>query len=307
MRLVDHDEAMAAIDLAALIDHFDHEHRRPAALVEDSWLASDDGNGMLARTGFAPGRGLGVKLASVFPRNTDRPTVHSLYALFDPDTGEERAVIAGNAITWSKTAADSGLGTRRLARTDSERLLMVGAGSMAPHLIRAHLAACPSLRRVVVWNRTRSRADALVASLPDLDVDELSVVDDLDAAVAVADVISVATMAVEPIIRGERIRAGTHVDLVGAYRPDMREADDELLRRARLFVDSRETTLDKTGELAIPLAAGTITAADVLGDHYELASGSVVGRTSPDDVTVFKNGGGGHLDLMTAQFILNRV
>ena len=142
-----------ADELAALIDHFDHEHRGPAALVEDSWLASDDGNGMLARTGFAPGRGLGVKLASVFPRNTDRPTVHSLYALFDPDTGEERAVIAGNAITWSKTAADSGLGTRRLARTDSERLLMVGAGSMAP----PNSAITGRNRSSAVWP-TRSRA-----------------------------------------------------------------------------------------------------------------------------------------------------
>jgi alanine dehydrogenase len=294
---------MAALDYAALIDHLDEQHRRPPALVTDSWLEAG-GDGLLARTGFAPGAGLGVKLASVFPRNTDRPTVHSLYALFDPVTGEELAVIGGNAITWFKTACDSGLATRRLARADSRRLLMVGAGAMAPHLVRAHLAARPTIEDVTVWNRTQARAHSLAAALDELDV---AVTSDLPTAVAAADVISVATMTVEPIVRGAWVRPGTHVDLVGAYRPDMREADDDLLVRARVFVDSRETTMAENGELAIPLAAGVITTDDVLGDHYELATGAVAGRVSDDDVTVFKNGGGGHLDLMTAQFVLDRV
>ncbi len=303
MRVVSHEEAMAALDYAPLIDHLDRQHRRPPARVTDSWLEAD-GNGLLARSGFSPGSGLGVKLASVFPRNTERPTVHSLYALFDPETGEELAVIGGNAITWYKTACDSGLATRRLARADSRHLLMIGAGAMAPHLIRSHLAACPTLERVTIWNRTEARAHALAATLDDLDV---VVAADLPAAVAGADVVSAATMTVEPIVRGAWVSPGTHVDLVGAYRPDMREADDELLTRARVFVDSRETTMADNGELAIPLATGVIAGADVLGDHYELATGAVVGRTAEDDVTVFKNGGGGHLDLMTAQFVLQRV
>jgi ornithine cyclodeaminase len=114
-------------------------------------------------------------------------------------------------------------------------------------------------------------------------------------------------MTVAPLIRGDWIRPGSHVDLVGSYKPDMREADDALLERARIFVDSRDTTMTKSGELAIPLATGTISADDVLGDHYQLASGQVAGRTSSDDITVFKNGGGGHLDLMTARFVVDRI
>jgi ornithine cyclodeaminase len=304
MRVIGHEEAMSVLDHGALIDALDAQHRLPPASVADSYVASVDGDGLLARSGFAPGRGLGVKLASVFPRNADRPTVHSVYVMFDAVTGEERAVIVGNAITWFKTACDSGLASRRLARPDVRHLAMIGAGAMAPHLVRAHLAACPSLDRVTIWNRTPSRAEALAATIEDVDV---TVTTDLAGAVASADIVSCATMTVEPIVRGDWVRPGTHVDLVGSYRPDMREADDALMSNARIFVDSRDTTLATTGDLAIPIANGTISDADVLADHFQLASGQVEGRTSPDDITVFKNGGGGHLDLMTAAFVLERL
>ena len=304
VRLVTHAEAMEAFDYCALIDFMEEQHRHPPALVDDSYVESPGGDAMLARTGFAPGHGLGVKLAAVFPGNVNRPTVHSTYVLFDPSTGAERAVIAGNALTWFKTACDSALGARLLAPDESRVLLMVGAGAMAPHLIRAHRAARPSIERIEIWNRTRGRACALAAELADLDA---LVVDDLPAAVGRADVISCATMTVEPVIRGAWLRTGTHVDLVGSFRPDMREADDELLVAALVHVDSRDTTLVKTGELAIPLAAGTITADDVRGDLFELVAGDVVGRSSDADITVFKNGGGGHLDLMASQFLLGRL
>ena len=141
MRVITHDEAMEALDYGELIDFMGEQHRLAPAIVADSYVEADDGNGMLARTGFAPGRGLGVKLASVFPGNTRDPSVHSVYVLFDPDTGDERALIEGNAITWFKTACDSGLASRYLSRPGSRNLLMVGAGSMAPHLVQAHLAA----------------------------------------------------------------------------------------------------------------------------------------------------------------------
>lgn len=299
MRLVTHDEAMAVLDYAALVDFMEEEHRQPPTLVGESWLASDEGDGLLARTGFAPGRGLGVKLATVFPRNTDRPTIHSVYVLFDPETGHEQAVIAGNALTWFKTACDSALASRHLARTDSRTLLMVGAGSMAPHLIRAHLATVPSLERVLIWNRTRSRARDLAPGLG------AEIADDLESAVRDADVISVATMTTEPIVHGSWVRRGTHVDLVGAFTPAMREVDDDLISKARVFVDARETA-GPIGELAIPLASGVLTEADILADHHELVAGDV-GRNSDDEITLFKNGGGGHLDLMTARFILNQL
>ena len=131
--------------------------------------------------------------------------------------------------------------------------------------------------------------------------------DDLQTAIESADIVSCATMAVQPLIKGEWLRPGTHVDAMGAFKPNMREVDDEVLRRARVFVDSRDSTFEHIGELKIPLAAGTITEDDVLADHYELAAGVVEGRTSADDITFFKNGGGGHLDLMAAQFLLTRL
>ena len=269
------------------------------------WTQSDAGDGLLARTGFVPGSGLGVKMATVFPGNVGMPSIHTVYALFDPNTGEELAVIVSNALTWFKTACDSGLGTRQLARQDVEHLVMIGAGSIAPHVIRAHLAARPSLKLVTIWNRTPKHAKLLADTLGIGGI-EVTVAADLQTAVEAADVVSCATMTIDPLVKGEWLRPGTHVDAMGAFKPNMREVDDEVLRRARIFVDSRESNFGHIGELQIPIDEGTITKDDVLADHYELATGSP-GRTSDDDITFFKNGGGGHLDLMAAQFLLTRM
>ena len=227
------------------------QHKLAPAHLGEMWTQSDDGNGLLARTGFVPGSGLGVKIATVFPSNVSLPSVHTVYVLFDPDDGQEQAVIASNALTWFKTACDSGLGSRQLSREDSGHLVMVGAGAMAPHGIRAHRAARPSIERVTIWNRTRHRAEALAATL----VGDITVTDDLQTAIESADIVSCATMTVQPLIKGEWLRPGTHVDAMGALKPNMREVDDEVLRRARVFVDSRDSTFEHIGELKIPLAA----------------------------------------------------
>ena len=303
MQVVSHREALELLDYGPLIDFFEACHRLPPARVGDLYTDDGAGNGLLARAGFAPRAGLGIKLATIFPGNSGLPSVHTVYAVFDPVTGEERAVIVGNALTWFKTACDSALGSRHLARSGAARLLMVGAGAMAPHLIRAHIAACPTIEQVTIWNRTTTRAEALAAGLTDL---EPVVSTDLRRAVESADIVSCATMAVEPLIRGVWLRPGAHLDLVGAYLPHMREADDDAISISRIFVDSRPSAFD-TGEIRIPMEAGIITAADVFGDHYQLATAAVSGRTSDDDITFFKNGGGGHLDLMAAQYLLTRL
>lgn len=303
MEVVSHRAALELLDYLPLIDFFDAQHRMAPARTTDLYRDGGAGNGLLARAGSAPGAGLGIKLATIFPANTDLPTIHTVYVAFDPVTGEERAVILGNALTWFKTACDSALGTRRLARPDSRHLVMVGAGAMAPHLIRAHKAACPSIEKVTIWNRTPARAESLAATLDDLGA---GVSTDLRGAVESADVLSCATMATDPLIEGAWLRPGTHLDLVGAYLPHMREADDEAIARSRVFVDWRSSALD-TGEICIPLSAGAISAEDILGDHYQLAAGAVPGRTCDADITLFKNAGGGHLDLMTAQYLLTRL
>lgn len=187
-----------------------------------------------------------------------------------------------------------------LARKNSETILIVGAGTVAASLREAYGALFPDAR-FVVWNRSREGAERLAARFPGMDV-----ADDLEGAVRGADIITCATMATDPVIKGAWLRPGQHLDLIGAYRPDMREADDAALTRARIFVDSRATTIGHIGELKIPLAHRVIAEGDVLADYYDLASGAFA-RRSEEEITLFKNGGGAHLDLMTARYVLDRV
>jgi ornithine cyclodeaminase len=257
---------------------------------------------MLVRSGWIEGIAAGVKAVTVFPDNqSPHPSVQGQVMLFDDQTGVVSALLDGAEITKWKTAGDSALGADLLARDDMETMLMIGAGTMAEPLIRAHLTVRPSIQRILIWNRTLPRAEALVGRLQDLDAVTESVAD-LDEAVSAADIISAATMTVEPIIKGARLKPGCHVDLVGAYTPEMREADDDTLRRGRLFVDCYDTTVHNIGELMIPLAAGTIAMEDVLGDLYDLVA-KRVGRQEPDEITLYKNGGGAHLDILTAKAI----
>jgi ornithine cyclodeaminase len=180
---------------------------------------------------------------------------------------------------------------------------MIGAGTMAGPLIRAHVAVRPSIERITIWNRSPARAEALANRLSHLRP-AIVVASDLGKAVSEADIVSSATMCNEPVLQGRWLRPGTHVDLVGAYRLDMREADDEVMRRGRIFVDFRGTTLGHIGELMTPIKAGVIREDDVLADLYDLANGAP-GRRASDEITVYKNGGGAHLDLMTAIAIVD--
>ncbi len=198
------------------------------------------------------------------------------------------------------------MGASYLARDTVRSMLMVGAGGMAPHLIAAHCAARPSITSVHIWNRTPSRAERVAS---DIHLEGVSVdcVQDLEPSVRQADLISCATMSKQPLVKGAWLKPGAHLDLVGAFTPDMREADDEAVDVGTLFVDSRQTTIDEIGELIIPIRNGTISESDVVADLYDLCRGKHPGRTSDSEITVFKNGGGGHLDLMTTRFLLSRL
>lgn len=284
-----------------LVDHFREQHRGPMAACERIVYGPDDAaERFMALPAWQPDGPIGVKLVTIFPDNPGRgkPAIQAVVLLFDGETGEPVAMIDGTELTYRKTAADSALGSQLLAREDAQVLLMIGAGGLAPHLIAAHRAVRPSISTVMVWNRTRSRAEALVdTGLAD------EVVDELDDAIASADIISLATMATEPLLRGALVRPGTHVDGVGAYLPDHRETDDDLVRRAEIFVDSREAAVHEHGDLVIPLASGTIGHDAIRADLFELCRREHPGRSSSDAITMFENGGGGHLDLMTAQAI----
>jgi ornithine cyclodeaminase len=291
-------------------------HLMRPSVQEDMLLEQPAGGGgldrLLNRAAWQQGEALGVKLATIFPNNptngSGRPSVQGVYILFGGELGEPQAVMDALVLTWRKTAADSALGASFLARQDAESLLMVGAGAMAPELIRAHLSQRPSVQRVAIWNRrlekTETLAGELAATLPGKSV---SAAPDLEAAVREADIVSCATMAEEPLIKGAWLKPGCHLDLVGAYTPTMREADDEALKRGRLFVDSRATTVGHIGELMIPMAAGVIGEEDIQADLFQLSEGSRAGRGGAEEITLFKNGGGGHLDLMTARHGLERA
>lgn len=294
-------EAEARLDWLGLCDAIMAGHARPRAEIADSFLYRG-ADTLLSRAAWIDGLGQLVKTATIFPGNAahGKPAVNGSAALYSDTDGTLAAIVDFHLLTKWKTAGDSLCAARLLARKDSARILIVGAGTVAASLFQAYGAAFPGAR-FQIWNRTPVSAARMAAVFPGAEA-----VTDLEGAVRSADIITCATMATDPVIKGAWLRPGQHLDLIGAYRPDMREADDAALRRAWIFVDSRATTIGHIGELKIPLAHGVIGVGDVLADYYDLASGTFA-RRSEEEITLFKNGGGAHLDLMTARYILDRV
>jgi len=250
---------------------------------------------------------VGVKIACVFPGNADRDrtAVSGIYLLMSGRNGEPLAFIDGQALTAWRTAAASALASSYLSRPDASRLLMVGAGTLAPRLIEAHAAVRP-IREVLIWNRTPDRARRLAKNLSG-HAFQASATEDLEGAARGADIISCATLATEPLISGAWLQNGVHLDLVGSFRPDMREADEEAVQRARLFVDDREAALNDAGDLAVPLKAGLIDESDIAADLAELSQGEKAGRRFHDQITLFKSAGTGLADFAAAAHVFARV
>jgi len=273
-------------------------HRLPRARVADTVLQREQDT-LLVRSAWIEGLGLATKIATIFPGNVGEPTVNGGVSLYSDLDGMLEAHVDFHLVTKWKTAGDSVLAAARLARPDPDLILIVGAGAVAASLLEAYAAVFPGAA-FVLWNRTADRARQLADRHPGT-----TVAPDLASAVTAADIVACATMTGSPIIAGKWLRPGQHLDLIGAYRPDMREADDEAVRRSRVFVDSRATTLDHIGELSDPIERGVIAPESVVADFYELSSDQFT-RGSEDEITLFKNGGGAHLDLMVARYILDR-
>jgi len=249
---------------------------------------------------------LGCKLVTVFPANAelDKPSVYGTYLLMSGRTGEPLTAIDGRALTAWRTAAASALAAKYLAREDAGHLLMIGAGALAPHLVRAHASIRP-IRRISLWNRTRQRAETLAFPLV-WDGFEATVGEDLERLARDADIICCATLSKTPLIHGKWLKPGTHVDLVGSFRPDMREADDAALRRARIFVDTR-VALQEAGDLVDPIRRGVIGAADIQGDLHDLCRGKIEGRASAEEITLFKSVGTAVEDFAAAMVLWRRL
>ena len=273
-------------------------HNLPKAEIGDTFLYRGSDT-LLSRSAWIDGLGIAVKTATIFPHNpsASKPAVNGGVNLYSDTDGTLEAIVDFHLVTKWKTAGDSITAARRLARPDSRNILIVGAGTVGRSLHDAYSAAFPNAQ-FTVWNRTTKNAELMAAERP-----TLSVATDLEQAVRNADIITSATMSTQPLIKGEWLQAGQHIDLIGAYRPDMREVDDAALQHSRIFVDSIDTTVGHIGEIKIPTEAGAISANDIVADYYNISNFT---RHSDDEITLFKNGGGAHLDLMTSRYILDR-
>lgn len=314
MRVFSGDDVDAALDFPALIDELAkamrggfiapprHHHAieragEPTAtqLLMPAWTESAS----------PAGRYLGAKIVNVFPGNAARglPAVSGVYILQSGVTGETLATIDGTRLTLWRTAAASALAASHLARHDAKRLLVVGAGALAPYLARAHASVRP-LTAVTVWNRNPDGARRLSAALAATGL-PAQASDDLEGAVGASDIVSCATLSTAPMIMGRWLRPGQHLDLVGAFSMSMREADDETLRRARIFIDT-EAACVEGGDVAIGLSNGVIARAEIATDLPALCRGAK-GRRTPDEITLFKSVGAAIEDLAAAILVWRKT
>ena len=254
---------------------------------------------LLLMPAWQPGQSIGVKLVSVFPDNATRslPAIHGSYLLSSGQTGELLAVSDGGGLTARRTAAASALAARHLARADASNLLVVGTGRLSVNLVEAHSRVRP-IRQVSIWGRDREKAERAAADACALGYSAKAVTD-LEGAARAADIISCATLSRSPLIKGEWLKPGSHLDLIGAFTKEMRESDDEAVRRARVFVDTRDGAFAEAGDILQPIASGVISREQVQAELAELVRGAQ-GRKSPEEITLFKSVGAALEDLAGA-------
>jgi ornithine cyclodeaminase len=261
---------------------------------------------LLLMPAWRSGRSLGVKIVTVFPDNAQRllPAVSGTYILLDAGTGAPRALLDGTALTLRRTAAASALAADYLARPDCSVHLMVGTGALAPHLVAAQAAIRP-IRETRIWGRDPAKAAALASRLADAGIAAVPA-PDLAQAAATADIVTCATLASEPLIRGEWLRPGTHLDLVGGYTPQMREADDDAVRRARIYIDT-DAALSEAGDIVQPLQSGVLARENIAGDLFALSRGECEARRHSSEITLFKSVGTALEDLAAAELVFSRL
>ncbi|XP_052205596.1 protein SAR DEFICIENT 4 [Diospyros lotus] len=250
---------------------------------------------------------IGVKLVTHHHNNNSLrlPSIHATFTLFHSLTGQPLAAMDGGELTLLRTSCISALASVYLSSPSSQVLLMVGAGSLAPHLIKAHLTTRPSITRVLIWNRSIDRAKTLSEKMGvEFEADGISFehTERLEEAVGAADIVSCATNSEAPLVAGARLKGGAHLDLVGSFKPSMRECDDEAIRRGRVFVDN-EAAMEEAGELVGAFERGVISRREVAGGLVELVKGEKTGRRDVNEITVFKSVGSATWDVLAAQLV----
>ncbi|MHA7772584.1 bifunctional Delta(1)-pyrroline-2-carboxylate/Delta(1)-piperideine-2-carboxylate reductase [Roseibium sp. M-1] len=305
MLLLSEDQTRDALPFPDLIDALAEMFRSGCVMPKrhhhDMEIPGEPDATVLLMPAWVPGGYAGVKVVNVVPGNSERnlPAVAAQYLLSDARTGEMLALIDGGELTARRTAAASALAASYLARSDARHLLVLGTGRLAPNLIAAHMAV-RSIDEVTIWGRSKEKAEEFARSLSEQFPVKLKAARSLKEALGEADIVSAATLSSEPLIKGALLKPGAHVDLVGAFKPTMRESDDDVVKRAEIFVDTREGCLSEGGDIVQPLQSGLISRHDIKADLYELCRGEHPGRESDDAVTMFKSVGAALEDLAGA-------
>jgi alanine dehydrogenase len=312
MRVLGYNETIAALEFPPLVEALRQAFRSgttetPSADVYRIPVPPGQTGSLIILPAWQPGKHFGIKLTTVFPGASAglKPVRMGSYMLCEGKTGEPVALFDGPALTARRTAAASALAASYLANPDCERMLMIGTGALASHLIEAHASTRP-IHNVLVWGRDPEKATRLARRLDRRSL-KVAPTTDLAKAARGAQIICCATASLEPILKGEWLTPGVHIDLVGGRTPVMREADDETMTKARIFVDAREAAETQAGDIVIPIAAGVITGFDIAGDLFELTRGDRAGRRYHNQITLFKSVGHSLEDLAGAQVALDNT
>ena len=257
---------------------------------------------LLLMPAWNPGQQAGVKMVTINPENAqfDLPSVQGTYIYFDAVTGVIKALIEGNSLTAKRTAATSAMASSYLSHPDASSLLMIGTGALAPNLIKAH-ASVRSIEQVYVWGRNFEKAQAVCESLKGESY-TIQAIKTIEEKITKVDIVSCATLSKTPLVLGAHLRPGQHIDLVGVFKPDMREADDETIAKANVFLDSLESGLKESGDIVMPLQNGTLRPDDIKADLFGLTAGLHQGRNQPEEITLFKSVGHALEDMAAADY-----
>jgi len=287
--------------IEALADMFRKGCEMPVRHHHDMKVPDEPDATMLIMPAWVPGEHAGVKIVNVMPGNAawGEPAISAEYLLSDARTGKMLALIDGGELTARRTAAASALAASYLAGENAGHLLVIGTGRLSHYLIEAHMAVRP-ITKVSVWGRSGEKAARVAAAAAERLEVEAEAVEDLDEAVGRADIISAATLSNDPLIKGALLKPGAHVDLVGAFKPTMRESDDDAIRRSSVFVDTRDGCTKEGGDIVQPLESGVLKVKDIKADLYDLTRGDHSGRRSEGEITLFKSVGAALEDLAAA-------
>jgi len=265
----------------------------------------DKDSTLLLMPAFNPGIDAGVKIVTVSPNNGkyNLPAIQGTYIYLDAHKGNIKAILDAKSLTSKRTSCTSALASSFLSRENAASLLMIGTGALAKNLIMAHASVRP-ITKVYIWGRTHEKAQTICNELSGFSF-SCTVIASIEDKIAEVDIISCATLSPTPLVLGKWLNEGQHLDLVGAYKKDTREADDEAVQKSSVFLDTYQGGLKESGDILIPLNNGTLKLENIKADLFELCNGTKKGRTSAQEITYFKSVGHALEDLVAASYFYN--